>query len=117
MVSRMSFIECSTGVACEGEKMNRADYEADICGRLDQAERVPFKPVFIGDWRPQVAQCHENVDAWVKGNLGAVAVRGWVTYASFGELGIGLTAHSVVQDSDGRLFDITPLARSNETPS
>ncbi len=37
-----------------------------------------------------------------------MVVRGWVTYADFG-LTIGLTAHSVVQDRDGQLFDITPL--------
>ncbi len=34
-------------------------------------------------------------------------VRGWVTYADFG-LSIGLTAHSVIQDANGKFFDITP---------
>jgi hypothetical protein len=89
--------------------INRADYEADVCRRLSQAEHIPFKQVSIGDWRPQVAHCHVNVDTWVKANGGAVPVRGWVTYASFGELGVGLTAHSIVQNPDGELFDITPL--------
>lgn len=31
-----------------------------------------------------------------------------MTYADFG-VNVGLTAHSVVQGPDGRLFDITPL--------
>ena len=89
--------------------MTGAEYVADICKRLDQAERVPFRRVSPEGWRPKVAECHQNVDAWVKANPGTAAVRGWVTYASFGDLGVGLTAHSVVQDTDGRLFDITPL--------
>lgn len=89
--------------------MTGAEYVADICGRLGQAERVPFCQVRIGDWKPEASKCHENVDAWVKTNPGTVAVRGWVTYASFGSLGTGLTAHSVVQGPDGSLFDITPL--------
>jgi hypothetical protein len=45
----------------------------------------------------------------VQANTGSAVVRGWVTYASFGDAGFGLTAHSVVRDPDGSLFDITPL--------
>ena len=86
----------------------RVDYEASICQRLCQAERVPFRSVSLEDWRPKVSDCHRNVDTWIEANRGATAVRGWVTYASLG-VAIGLTAHSVVRGPDGRLFDITPL--------
>ena len=44
---------------------------------------------------------------------GAMVVRGWVTYADFG-VSIGLTAHSVVRDRDGQLFDITPLGNERD---
>lgn len=86
----------------------RADYEASVCERLCQAAHVPFREVSLADWRPKVSDCHRNVDRWIEANPGATAVRGWVTYASFGPA-IGLTAHSVVRGTDGQLFDITPL--------
>ncbi len=88
--------------------LNREDYITSICKRLGEAEHVPFKPVSSDGWNPEVAHCHRNVDKWVEANPGHTAVRGWVTYASFGN-SLGLTAHSVVRDANGRLFDITPL--------
>ena len=88
--------------------MVRGDYEALVCRRLAMAEHVPFREVSISDWHPKVGDCHVNVDTWVKANPCTLAVRGWVTYASFG-VATGLTAHSVVRENDGQLFDITPL--------
>ena len=88
--------------------MTRADYIASLCARLDQAVRVPFEPVSVGDWSPKVAECHQNADRWVEAHPDFAVVRGWVTYASFGELGCRLTAHSVVRRGD-MLLDITPL--------
>ncbi|MGH7035728.1 MAG: hypothetical protein ACREFL_18510 [Stellaceae bacterium] len=88
--------------------MNRAQYEADICRRLRQAEPVPFNRVMIGGLSPLVAKCHDNVDAYVKTNPTCAAARGWMTYADF-IIAVGLTAHSVVEGPDGVLFDITPL--------
>jgi len=91
--------------------MDRARYEADICNRLRQSDRIPFLTVSIGDWEPKVGECHQNVDTWVKARPDCMAVRGWVTYACFGDNSTGLTAHSVVQFADGELLDITPLER------
>lgn len=89
--------------------MDRRDYETAICARLPEAEVIPFKEVLNGDWYPKVSECHDNVDTWVRSNPQCVAVRGWVIYASFGRDVVGLTAHSIVKDPDGTLFDITPL--------
>lgn len=77
---------------------------------------MPFRQVSLGDWRPKVGDCHANVNIWVKANPGTTAVRGWVTYASFG-IAIGLTAHSVVRDTDPRLIDITPLENEHNRSS
>lgn len=88
--------------------MERAEYEREVCGRLGQAETVPFEPVAIGDWRPEVAKCHANVDVWVHAHPSHTAVRGWTTCADLG-VAVRLVAHSVVQDRTGRLFDITPF--------
>jgi hypothetical protein len=89
--------------------MTRTEYQTSICARLDRAVRVPFKPVSIGDWSPQIADCHQNADTWARAKPDYEAVRGWVSYASFGGGSIGLTAHSVVRHENGALIDITPL--------
>jgi hypothetical protein len=90
--------------------MNRANYEAEICRRLDRAERIPFREVSAEGWRPIIAGCHKNVDEWVRMNPRDTAARGWVTQADLGS-GIRLVAHSVVRGADGKKFDITPSAR------
>jgi hypothetical protein len=84
-------------------------YATSICSKRSSAVNVPFVEVTLDGWSPRVAQCHENADAWVRANPGSSVVRGWVTYASFGDAGFGLTAHSVVRGADGLLLDITPL--------
>ncbi len=91
----------------------RAEYEAAICKQLMGAKPVPFRKVSLDGWRPRASpHCHENVDTWVRAMRGHRAVRGWVflkecyTGSGFGE---ELTAHSVVRDEKGNLFDITPI--------
>lgn len=94
--------------------MTRTEYEESVCHRLDGAVRVPYRKVFFADGsEPLPSACHQNADRWVQENRGAMVVRGWVTYADFG-LSVGLTAHSVVQDRDGQLFDITPLGNERD---
>ncbi len=89
--------------------MTRAEYETSVCVRLDQAVQVPFQKVTLNGWSPQVGGCHQNTDIWVSAKPAFEAVRGWVTYASFGGDSFGLTAHSIVRDQNGMLFDVTPL--------
>ncbi|MDE3795833.1 hypothetical protein CN155_10205 [Sinorhizobium meliloti] len=88
--------------------MLRGEYERDICARAEVAVRVPFMAVSMAAWEPKVADCHENVDHWVRHHPGCTAVRGWLVYASYGSDDFGYTAHSVVRGPDGNLFDITP---------
>lgn len=87
---------------------SRDEYERDVCLRLQSAEVVRFLKVSLPKWSPRVGGCHDNVDRWVEANSGFAVVRGWVTYIDF-QIKIRLTAHSVVRDALGRLFDITPL--------
>lgn len=86
----------------------RSRYVVGICARLDQAEYIPFKQVSIGAWEPESGKCHENVDTWVSSNPRCLAVRGWLIYESLGKA-VALTAHSVVQEPDGGVYDITPM--------
>lgn len=86
----------------------RDEYERDVCARAEAAYDVPFIDASFASWKPKVAECHENVDHWVRHHPGYTAVRGWLAYASYGSNDFGYTAHSVVRDPDGKLFDITP---------
>jgi len=96
----------------------RAEYEAAICKQLASAEIVRFKEVLLGDWRPTTSHCHENVDTWLRATPGHCHVRGWVylkQHYDGSTVVWELTAHSVVRDEKGNLFDITPI-RDGNTP-
>jgi hypothetical protein len=92
----------------------RQEYEATICKGRDGAALVPFVEVTIGDWTPEIADCHNNVDRYVAARPGCEPIRGWICYASFGPDGEGFTAHSVMRNDRGELFDITPVYPSAE---
>ncbi|MFW2229607.1 hypothetical protein [Rhizobium sp. CRRU65] len=94
--------------------MTRDEYVRDICARSGAAVDVPFWPdPFIGDWKPNVGECHANVDYWVAHQDGYTPVRGWLCYAGFGPDSRGYTAHSVLRYSNGELVDITPVEDRN----
>jgi hypothetical protein len=72
------------------------------------ASRVPrFADKFDG-WTPILGACHENVSRWVESHPGHKVVRGWLD-VSFLALPPArrFTAHSVVADEHGDLFDVT----------
>ncbi len=91
----------------------RAAYETGICDALVNATVPLYRKVSFAEWAPRISHCHENVDFWVEKNPGHSTVRGWVLYMSCahpsGVMGTMLTAHSVVREPDGTLYDITPL--------
>jgi hypothetical protein len=95
----------------------RAKYEKSVCQRLALAKPVPLREVLFADGsEPEKNRCHDNVDRWVRENSGASVMRGWVNYMPTVN-GIMLTAHSVVRDADGKLFDITSLADERVRPA
>lgn len=97
--------------------MTRTEYEAAVCSQLRNAKTVDFKKVSLRNWVPVVSECHTNVNRWVEGMPWHRAVRGWVVYKQciIGvNFGLELTAHSVVRDEIGDLFDISPI--SDERP-
>ena len=69
------------------------------------AQFVVFRPVLLRSGELKANKCHENVAAWVaEENPDDQAVRGWLDTSGL------LDKHSIVSDSDGEWFDITPLA-------
>lgn len=101
--------------------ITRAEYESAVCGLTAGAGVPDYRVVSPKDWTPAVSDCHKNVDRWVRENPGQAAVRGWVFYMPYafetGESGSVYTAHSVVRDCDGSLYDITPLGDERVRPS
>lgn len=90
--------------------MTRDEYERHICARTLVASTVRFVPdTWDGGMKPKSGECHQNVDSWVAHHPGHTAVRGWIFWYGGGEDLAVYTAHSVVRDLDGELFDITPL--------
>jgi hypothetical protein len=66
-----------------------------------------------GAWRPELNKCHEDATIWAAHNDGWEAVRGWIVFDlsdSFLAMQpeIHFVAHSVVRDTAGKLWDITP---------
>jgi hypothetical protein len=75
-----------------------------LCERRATATPVPPRQVhFRNGETPRCRNCHSNVDTWVAENPKCKPVRGWLVISD----GL-LNAHSVVADTDGVLFDITP---------
>jgi hypothetical protein len=73
-----------------------------------KAGRVPRVADRLDSWIPKLGGCHENASRWVESHLGHKAVRGWLD-VSFLALPPAkrFTAHSVVADENGDLFDVT----------
>lgn len=94
---------------------------ASLYARRREAVVAPFTERSIGDWKPSEGQCHRNVDWWVHHNPKSKAVRGWLFF-DFNTTSLGLypfvrfTAHSLVEDEDGTLHDITPSKASQRYP-
>jgi hypothetical protein len=88
-----------------------------------EAIDVPFTRRSIGIWQPAENHCHRNVGCWIQAHPTSRAVRGWMffdyTEASFfleRKPFVRFTAHSVVEDEDGTLHDITPSRASRRCP-
>jgi hypothetical protein len=84
-------------------------YFKSLCARVtsDEAERVDFRPVMHGDWKPESTVCHNNADHWERVTPGAKAIRGWLICGTDLAGGYSFGAHSVVEEN-GALYDITP---------
>ena len=69
------------------------------------------------DWTPSKNECHANVTDWCEHYLGHKPVRGWL-YFDFDNLLpiVRFNAHSVIENENGELFDITPSKASQRYP-
>ena len=69
------------------------------------ASGIPFRAVKFRDGTaPLAGQCHQNVTRWISENRGSRRVPGWLITS-----GTIFDKHSIVLDTNRKLFDITPL--------
>jgi hypothetical protein len=88
------------------------DLAGTVIARRTQAKVVRRIAVTLGGWTPDPKHCHGNVARWVATNPDHVAVPGWqiIDAPSLGLPYVDVIAHSVVEDGNGDLVDITPVA-------
>jgi hypothetical protein len=88
-----------------------------LFARVHQAAVLNWAEVSIGDWKPQLNECHGNVTELCAHDPSYTPVRGWL-YFDFGGLldCVQFLAHSAVRAPDGKLYDITPAIASQQYP-
>jgi hypothetical protein len=79
-----------------------------LWARRNTGAVVPYVEVSAGDWKPVPRYCHANVRRWVELNEAHKAIRGWLFFEFSLEMCPQFVAHSVVEQPDGSLMDITP---------
>ncbi|MFG1268110.1 hypothetical protein V5F40_09110 [Xanthobacter sp. DSM 14520] len=83
--------------------------------RRNRVEKLRFAaPAELGDFVPQISQCHDNASRFCEANPGYTVVGGWIVQ-SVGASGSSalLIRHSVVSDQAGNLTCVT-LAASGQ---
>ena len=76
----------------------------------------------IGDWEPLENQCHANVTTWCQKCSHEKPVRGWIYIDFITQPYLGapphvqFISHSVIENEEGELFDITPTSVSTPYP-
>ena len=102
---------------CEPPTPELTEYVEYLYGRRDEAVYVPRREISMGDWKPELNYCHDNVTVWVNGNQTHNAVRGWLFFDMDGNLPfLRFAPHSVVRDEKGVLFDPTPSIGGKSYP-
>jgi hypothetical protein len=90
--------------------------------RRHEAVVVPFRQCSLSEWEPTEGQRHHNADYWALSNPTHKAVRGWLVFDFSNAWLLGLravfrfTAHSIIDDGTGTLFDLTPSQASQRYP-
>jgi hypothetical protein len=95
-----------------------------LYARRQEAVVVPYEPQTMTSGPPTEHECHNNVDRWVLEQPNHKSVRGWLVFEWNETARLILpmlplcrfTAHSVVEASDGRLFNLTPSKASRRYP-
>ena len=89
-------------------------YAKVLYEKRGEAIYVPRVTVVLPGWQPKANECHENCAEWHLRQGNCKIVHGWVCVDA-SEIGFyRFSAHSVIEDSSGSLFDITPTSITSE---
>ncbi len=92
-------------------------YVTELFLKRNDADVVNQRIVEDGEWKPELNECHNNVDDWCKLHSDYQPVRGWLFYALDYEAGfVMFLAHSVVLTPEETLLDITPSKVADSYP-
>lgn len=92
-------------------------YASYLFSRIDKAEHLAFIPVEINGQSPAPNDCHENARAFVLLNPIYKIVYGWICVdGGLESSSIDFIAHSVIQDINGNLYEITPIYSIESRP-
>ena len=89
-------------------------YRKYLKSKLTNAVHLSKKQVTVNGGFPKIKECHDNVEFYVAENPTAKWVRGWIVVAS--NVGTLLLAHSVIEESDGVRYEITPIESCEPRP-
>lgn len=80
-----------------------------LFSRLSERVVVSKLDIIVREWRPTENECHFNARYLTLLDPTYKPVHGWLYIEGLDALGfVRFASHSVVEDSDGILFDITP---------
>ena len=92
-------------------------YVEFLFANREAAGVIPTGATECEGWQPRLNDCHNNVDAWCRGNKEFKPARGWLFYSLGYEADyVMFQQHSVLVDDAGRLVDITPSMAEDNYP-
>jgi hypothetical protein len=112
-----AFLTAYTGITPTPPPADLVPYAARLYERRSEGVIVRPGKVIGPEWTPAYNDCHANVNALCEHDPRYRPVRGWL-YFDFDQVlsFVRFTAHSVLIDENGRLWDITPSQASQPYP-
>jgi hypothetical protein len=106
-----------TGIKGVRPPADLVPYVANLYDRRNEGGIIPGGRIEGTDWTPAFNDCHANVNALCGADPRYRPVRGWRYFDFHNFLSfVRFTAHSIVADASGRLWDITPSRASQHYP-
>ncbi len=93
------------------------NYIVELFERREEAAFVQMASIEEREWKPDLNECHNNVDFWCKEHPEYKPIRGWLFYALGYEADYVLfQQHSVMLTPENTLVDITPTIALDSYP-
>lgn len=90
------------------EDFSLEEYGRELYNRRNEAVELGWADCDNEEWIPTENNCHINVSELCSVNHTLQPIRGWLFFDLEGINRVQFVAHSVVRDSAGMYYDITP---------